>query len=174
MKTLCIKSRCHVKWRNGCVAALILMAVPHVASGHGTRGAVVEKKTMCVFFSYDDDESMSYAKVKIEAPGMELPFQTGATDCNGMICFAPDRDGAWRVSAGDDMGHLQQMVIPVALDTAKSPEQPNQPAQAPATAPQAGSPRDRAGRVVAGVGVIFGLTGLIALWQSRRGRKGPG
>jgi nickel transport protein len=144
-----------------CGALVFSLCVATSARAHGTRATVVEKQTVCVFFAFDDDEPMGYARVKIEAPGLELPFQSGATDMNGMICFAPDRDGQWQVSAGDEMGHMQRVVVPVSANRVEAPGQ--EPSKA-----GSGSPPERMGRVIGGVGIILGVTGIIGLWQARR------
>jgi len=64
------------------------------AMAHGTAAAVIEKRTVCIAFTYDDGEPIGYSKVTISAPESDLPFQSSATDRNGIVCFAPDKVGS--------------------------------------------------------------------------------
>ena len=136
---------------------------------HGTDAAVIEKRTLCVAFTYDDGEPISYAKVTVDAPESDLPFQSSATDRNGIVCFAPDKVGQWQVTVNDGMGHQQQ--LPVAVDDKVDS---SAAAAAPTAAPQAATAgRDKVGGVLAGIGVILSLAGGIALFQARRREKKP-
>jgi len=56
---------------------------------------------------------MSYARVKISAPGAKLTFQSGRTDRNGRFCFFPDTPGDWKVVVDDEMGHRLEVMVPV-------------------------------------------------------------
>lgn len=134
------------------------------AMAHGTAGTVVSKRTTCVLFSYDDGEAMSYAKVTVNEPDVELPFQSGATDKNGIACFAPDRFGQWQINANDGMGHMQKLAVPVveehvASSTISVSSQPATPSQ------------NRPNQILGGLGIIFGLTGIISMIQSCRKEK---
>lgn len=141
---------------------LLLCSAP-LAMAHGTAGERVERRAVCAQFSYDDGEAMSYAKVTVKAPDSEVPFQSGATDRNGIACFAPDRAGTWRLSAGDGMGHLHNLSIAVADETGTGE----------AAKPSAESPpkEPRSGRILAGIGLILAMTGLVALYQAARREK---
>jgi len=133
------------------------------AMAHGTAAAVVEKRTVCAAFTYDDGEPIGYSKVTISAPESALPFQSSATDRNGIVCFAPDKVGQWQVTVNDGMGHQQQLPVPVddTVDTIAAPTAP----------PAATAGRDKVGGVLAGIGVILSLAGIIALYQARRREK---
>jgi nickel transport protein len=71
--------------------AMIFLRPPFLY-GHGARGEV-GSGGIVVSAEYDTGEPMSYAKVKISAPGAELTFQSGRTDRNGRFCFFPDGPG---------------------------------------------------------------------------------
>ena len=148
----------------GCLLAVVLLlCAASSATAHGTSAATIDRRAVCVAFIYDDGEVMNYAKVTVSAPGSETPFQSGATDRNGVACFAPDRAGAWRISAGDAMGHLQGMVIEVA-EGAEGAVTVASVAQ-----PDGGLPRSA--RTLFGVGLILAATGSLALFQAFRREK---
>ena len=63
--------------------------LPSQLCAHGVQGAV-ENGGLVVTAQYDTGEAMSYARVKISAPGARLTFQSGRTDSNGHFCFFPD------------------------------------------------------------------------------------
>lgn len=144
----------------GVMAALIFGSAAGVL-GHGTSGKKVEKSTVCLAFAYDEDEAMSHVKVTVTAPGSDTPFQTLATDRNGIACFAPDAPGEWRAVAGDGMGHQQMMVVPFAgeerpMAVSSPPRQPEVP---------------RSGKlsgVLAGIAIIAAVTGIFAWYRARR------
>ncbi|MCB2218698.1 hypothetical protein [Desulfofustis glycolicus] len=130
-------------------------------NGSGTIGAIVDRNTSCAFFSYDDGEPMGYVKVSVTAPGLDQPFQSGATDRNGLFCFAPDRDGHWLVTANDGMGHQHKLTVTVSDLLGDAPT-------VTTTADPAVSGGDRTSRILAGLGIIFGLTGLLGWYLARR------
>ena len=143
----------------GLMAALLLGSAA-IVLGHGTSGKKVEKSTICLAFAYDEDEVMSHVKVTVTAPGGETPFQTLATDGNGVACFAPDAVGDWRAVANDGMGHQQLMVVPFAGEERH---------QALSSPPQPEAPRtDKRSGMLAGIGIIGSVTGLVAWYRSRR------
>jgi nickel transport protein len=142
------------------LATVLLYCAVSSASAHGTVGRRIEKRTVCVFFSYDDGEPMAYSKVTVNVPESELPFQSGATDRNGVVCFAPDKAGTWRVTAGDGMGH-QQTVSIVITEEGESTSTATQAADT-AVGHGCGS------GILAGLGIIFGCAGTVAWYRSRK------
>ncbi len=139
---------------------LLAMGVAGSAEAHGTIGKRVERRSVCLLFAYDDEEPMNYCKVTVEAPGGGSPYQSLATDRNGVACFALDGAGDWRVVAGDGMGHQQLMVVSVAAgDQGISSPPPQETGE---------SGGNRTSRLIAGIGIICGLTGFFAWHRSRR------
>ena len=146
---------------------LIILMFPWQVLAHGVEGTV-QPGGLAVSFRYSTGEAMSYAKVTVLSPVATHIFQMGNTDKNGRFCFYPDNLGEWRVTANDGMGHQLEVKVPVtdknALDS--SP-------------PVAGtdSLADTKGlRVLTGLSVIFGLSGLLFWWQGvrlKRGRRKP-
>jgi len=132
------------------------------ACAHGVRGRVSSVKTMVIEAEYDDGEPMSYAKVKISAPGAKLTFQPGRTDRNGRFCFFPDVQGEWKVAVSDEMGHRLEVNVPV--DEAMKLK----------TDSAAGRPKSSLSRyekVLIGIGIIFGVSGFFFWRLGMRSRE---
>ena len=119
---------------------------------------------VCVTASYDTDEAMSYAAVTIRAPEKGLDFQTGRTDRNGRFCFFPDGNGEWEVIVSDGMGHRLEMVVPV--------EQASNAVEIKTTGHEAGESSSKFEKVVMGISIIFGISGCLLWWGSRRRGRG--
>ncbi|MCB2215554.1 hypothetical protein [Desulfofustis glycolicus] len=152
----------------GVLAALLfILTGASAALAHGTIGAVVDRKTSCSFFSYDDGEPMGYVKVSVTAPGLDQPFQSGATDRHGIFCFSPDQAGPWLVTANDGMGHQHKLPVTVSDSKAESPT-------VTATEGPLVTGRDRTSQVLAGLGIIFGLTGLFGWYRASRPARPAG
>lgn len=135
--------------------------MPCLVYAHGVQGSV-ENGGLVVTAQYDTGEAMSYAKVSISAPGAKLSFQSGRTDRNGRFCFFPDTVGEWNVAVDDEMGHRLEVDIPV--DEAIKLE----------TGSMAGKSKNSLAKyekVLIGIGIIFGLSGLLFWRLGMRVRK---
>ncbi len=145
----------------GLIIGLALIAAR--AGAHGVRGLIRANETLCGVFSYDDGEPMSYAGVEISAPGSSLSFQSGRTDRNGYFCFKPDVAGEWRLECRDEMGHraVRTTTVSRKMTVVDSTDTPGN---------QDGLVGKKAG-AVCGVSLIFGLSGSIAWWRSRKKQK---
>ena len=80
-------------------------------------------------------------------------FQSGRTDVLGRITFLPDQAGEWRVKVYSEDGHGVDLVLP--LDEHSEASGMDQPLFT------------RYARIVAGVGIILGVFGLISLVRRR-------
>jgi hypothetical protein len=145
------------------VLLLVLLAGAFPVIAHGTGAAIVEGEAVCAYFYYDDGDAMAYVKVTVNAPGLEVPFQSGATDRNGIVCIVPDGDGDWIINANDGMGHMQKLTVPVVGGV--------QNMAALKQSISAGGNADRSGRIATGLGILFGATGLLMWYQARRQLK---
>lgn len=142
---------------------LLLLQVPSQVLAHGVEGTV-QPGGVAVACHYSSGEAMSYAKVTVFPPKTNQPFQVGYTDKNGRFCFYPDALGEWRVTADDGMGHRLEVKVPVTnLDTTKQMPPPSGAANVAAT---------RSLRIIAGLCVIFGLSGFLFWFQGIRLRRG--
>jgi nickel transport protein len=93
------------------LAALVLLLTASPAWAHGVVWSVGAGASV-VEFRYTSDEPMSYADITIQGPGDTTSIQTGRTDAKGRFAFIPDRDGPWRVTADDGMGHVSTAAVP--------------------------------------------------------------
>ena len=90
---------------------LLVFLLPSQFCAHGVK-SFVGSGGIVVTSQYDTGEAMSYARVRILAPGAKLPFQSGRTDRNGRFCFFPDVAGDWEMVVNDEMGHRPEVNVP--------------------------------------------------------------
>ncbi|MFZ5450623.1 MAG: hypothetical protein ACOZF2_01940 [Thermodesulfobacteriota bacterium] len=155
MKTTCLLATTGI--------LLLLLLSPSRVPAHGVEGTV-QSGGVAVACRYSTGEPMSYAKVTIFPPEGKQPFQVGHTDKNGRFCFYPDALGDWRLTADDNMGHKLEVKVPVtSLEAAK---------QVQPTPGAAGVADTRSLRILAGLTVIFGLSGFLFWLQGIRLRRG--
>ena len=138
--------------------AMIFLSPPtlygHAPSGEVGSGGIV------VTTRYDTGEPMSYAKVKISAPGADVIFQSGRTDRNGRFCFFPDAPGDWKVVVDDGIGHRLEMTVPVSEPLGLKSQQQN--------GEQIKSSLSRYERAIMGISIIFGISGILFWWKGKR------
>jgi len=136
---------------------LSLVLFPIMASttwAHGVVYEVKEDKAVILKVGYDDGEPMSYAEVEIFSPRDEkIEYQNGRTDEEGCFAFLPNAVGEWKVKVNDGMGHGVVTKIPVkeGMKTDIS---------------YRGFPRWQ--RLITGISIIWGLTGLILYLKVRK------
>jgi nickel transport protein len=143
------------------VALLAVLALSPAAWGHGTMGSIGEADGLRVYARYDDGAPMDYADVEITTPADGTVFQTGRTDRNGVFMFVPDQPGKWRIVIRDGMGH--QLTLGHRIESLAPAEKTDCPAQPTRT--EAVSRRDG---LIAGIGGIIGVFGLLFGWKARR------
>ncbi len=101
------------------MAALIavIMLVPITILAHGITRTIDQGKSMVVTALYDDGEPISYASVKVFAPGKgDVEYQNGRTDKNGRFAFVPSEAGDWLVRLDDGNGHGFEEHVKVDAD----------------------------------------------------------
>ena len=139
--------------------ATLAFLLPSPLFAHGVKGTVKEGG-LVVTAQYDTGEAMSYAKVKISAPGAKLTFQSGRTDRNGRFCFFPDTPGDWKVVVDDEMGHRLEVMVPV--NEAKELKTDKQ------AGGSAESSLSRYEKALMGISIIFGISGVFFWWKGKR------
>lgn len=102
---------------------------------------------------YDNGEPAAWCEARVMAPGEEEPFLETTTDRNGVVLFAPDRDGEWKVEIDDGLGHRIEARVRVTDGAVRM-------AAAPPGVP-------RLHGALAGLGLIFGIFGVWALIRTR-------
>ena len=139
----------------------VMFLLPLRLYGHGVTGRV-DAGAMVVSAEYDTGEAMSYAKVKVLAPGEKLTFQSGRTDRNGRFCFFPDAGGDWKVVVDDEMGHRLEVAVPVDENLALPATQ--ELGEAGQHSPSVYQ------RAFMGISIIFGIAGMFFWWIGRKKR----
>ncbi|MEN8152423.1 MAG: hypothetical protein ABFR75_00245 [Acidobacteriota bacterium] len=107
--------------------------------------------------NYDSGDPVSEADVQIFSPtDRELIFQHLSTDINGRFLFYPDKTGKWKINVNDGMGHgLVKEIIIENLQTKKISETEH---------PE----YNRFHKIVIGVSIIFGLTGILFFLSAKK------
>ena len=137
----------------------IIFLFPFLVHAHGVKGKV-DIGGVVVSAEYDTGEPMSYAVVKISAPGAKLTFQSGRTDRNGRFCFFPDMPGEWKVVVDDEMGH--RLEVPITVNKAMKLKTDEQAGRS------AGSSLSKYERALMGICIIFGISGVLFLWRGKK------
>ena len=146
---------------NSVLLLMTLLLLPCGVVAHGVKGEIAPgTEAMMVMARYSNDEAMSYAETTIRPPSGEIDFQTGRTDRNGRFCFFPDAEGDWEVIVDDGMGHRLRMVVPVSKN--------RPPASDLMVAPSAGNSVPLITRAFSGLGIIFGISGCLMWWRTRK------
>ncbi len=156
-------------------ALVCLFLLTGEAGAHALTGRVVSAflpaggntaALVAVSFTYSDGTPAAYVQAEIFAPGDEkAEYQNGRTDQNGVIAFAPNRNGTWRVTAFDTSGHKADFSVPVALGAGEENAEPAVPAAAPVSA------LDTPLRAVLGVSLLCNLWLLLGLWKRRSPKR---
>jgi nickel transport protein len=145
------------------LAALIALLLPVCANAHAMLHEVIDGEAVTLRLSYGGAEQPLFEPYEVFAPGLEAPFQSGRVNALGEVSFRPDRPGTWRVRVATEDGH--GAVIRLDVDEAG----------AVAAVPDAhGHGHAYWPRVLAGLGYLLGVFGLLALWRVRRVRTGVG
>lgn len=109
--------------------------------------------------SFDDHQPAKGLSVAVFAPDLSEKFQTGRTDLNGRFVFSPDRPGEWEILVFDQMGHRLEIKVPI--DEAMKVEGKIEEKAIPLYL-----------RIIIGIAIIFGITGLVCLMKLIRHNKG--
>jgi nickel transport protein len=145
------------------LAAWITLLLPLCANAHAMLHEVVDGEAVTLRLSYGGAEQPLFEPYEVFAPGLETPFQSGRVNALGELSFRPDRPGTWRVRVATEDGH--GAVIRLEVDEA---------GVATALPAQHGHAHEYWPRVVAALGYLLGVFGLLALWRARRARTGAG
>jgi nickel transport protein len=138
---------------------------PALLYAHGVTSNI-DTGGIVVSAMYDTGEAMDYARVTVLAPGASLKFQSGRTDRNGRFCFFPDVSGDWKVVVDDEMGHRLEVNVTVdnAMALQVNPENGN----------LGQSLFSGFEKIVIGVSIIFGISGILFWFKARKAGKQGG
>lgn len=138
------------------VAILLVLLLPISMSGHELETTMtLAPPAVVVRAKYGGSDPVAFAKVQVLSPGpSRSEYQNGLTDRNGRFSFVPDGPGAWLVVVDDEEGHRREITVEV-------PSPFSEGAPTVAVAPE------RWMRVLTGLSLLAGLTGLLYGWKSR-------
>jgi len=145
-----------------CIGFSIALLAP--ASGllaHGVDYRIERGQAVMVHFSSQHDGPMAGAGYRVFSPDGKRVFARGHTDALGRAVFVPDRAGDWRMLMATEDGHGAEVGIVVDGD------EPGPGGRTPSAAIGDAGP-GRLSTTAAGIGYLFGLCGLLALWRLRR------
>ncbi|MEN8222612.1 MAG: carboxypeptidase-like regulatory domain-containing protein [Acidobacteriota bacterium] len=137
---------------------IILIVLSPILFSHGVDIVIIKGGTG-IEAKYDSGDPITQAEVTVYSPGNnEEPFQSGVTDRNGRFLFSPDSEGTWKVVVNDLTGHGGTKKIEID-PISKIP------------AGNAEKPLSRGIKVLSGISVIFGLSGILFYLLAVRERK---
>lgn len=142
---------------------LLLIGVlvqPTGAVAHGVDYRIEYGEAVMVHFTSHHGGAMAGAGFRVFSPTGRAAFVSGETDALGRAVFVPNQPGQWRVLMATEDGHGAEVDVPVS-------DKPEYASAGGVT----GSFRPASGRVsatAAGIGYLFGIAGLLALWRLRR------
>lgn len=148
-----------------CFTAVLLVLVlgpvmAVTASAHELRHRLSRAEAVAVQFYLPGHGHPLSEPYEVFAPGSDAPFQTGRVNELGEVVFRPDRDGEWRVRLATGDGH--GTVVRINIDEAGEANW------------QEGRSPGLAGRVIAALGYLLGLFGLMAVWRVRAATRPKG
>ncbi|MCU0589825.1 MAG: DUF4198 domain-containing protein [Syntrophobacteraceae bacterium] len=149
--------------RSALLLLVSVLALPLTAWSHGAFHHVTWKEAVVITAEYDDGEPMSYAEVRIHPPAeAKAAHQVGHMDRRGRFAFVPDAPGQWRITIDGGMGHLVEASVSVNEAHGLQGD------------PEGGRPSSRWQGIAAGLGVIFGLSGILYSLRAGRRNRAPG
>lgn len=136
-------------------ALLVLCCLcPMLVQAHDLRYSVAQGEAVVLRLFHGDDSGFRFQAYEIYRAGETKPYQVGRTDDRGRIAFLPDQAGRWRLIVFSEDGH--GLDIQFTTDAAARPSGLDEPFY------------ERHARILVGVGLIFGLFGVLSLFLSRR------
>jgi len=166
------------------LALVLWLAAPQPAQAHKLLVSAIPKAdgTLAVQVFFPDGAPAQEVPVTL-TPENGSPPLTGKTDTQGNASFAQPKPGAYRLEAGDPLGHRaeKRLVIPGKAAPPATPAAPQQapapsgaaPAPSPTTSAPPATPPPLPGEptpwtsILAGLGFIFGLAAFIMVLKLR-------
>ncbi len=156
--------------------AFFLIAISLVVStgsalAHGiTTDVSIEGGVVIVGAFYSPAQPVAGASVTIYSPAEpENDWQTGKTDKTGHFAFVPDTEGEWLIVIDDQMGHMKKATIVF------TPDLPEESEITEGTVTEPIAPADNglntSLRIIIGLSLIIGITGLFYGLKNRQVRK---
>ncbi len=138
----------------------LFLLLPLTVYSHGMHVSVNKSfPAVTVSATYMGNEPVSYASILVYSPAdNETEYQNGRSDAAGMFAFIPDRAGKWKFVIDDEMGHMKEVEIDVSEEFFSNPEKE--------TLTESGD--NTLLRLLAGLGILLGLTGIFFWIKAHR------
>jgi nickel transport protein len=134
--------------------ALLLLCVLGLAApapAHELRHEVEVREATVVTLRYADGTPFAFEAYELAVAGAQSPLQTGRSDALGRIAFVAPEPGRYTLRSWSEDGHGALLSLEAG---------PGAGAPAPSGA-------DRGLKILAGVGILFGVFGVLALLKRR-------
>jgi nickel transport protein len=136
--------------------ALVFAFLCGPALAHEVHVETAHQSAAVLRLTYADGEPFAFEAYELYLPGKEVPEQVGRTNAQGQIIFLPGQQSAWRVKAFSADGHGIDQRMEFTPTPAEGAGPPVPSAQPP-----------RAWQLATGLGILFGLFGLVQLFSRR-------
>jgi nickel transport protein len=125
------------------------------APAHDVGYTLQSGEATVITLSFGDGSPFAFERYEISPEGDPTPFQVGRTDARGRIAFLAPAAGRWRLRAFAEDGHgLEVMFTTGGEASAATGERPV---------------AERYREILIGLGLIFGVFGLVSLFRRRSG-----
>jgi nickel transport protein len=136
------------------IVILLLAVFSAPAWAHEVKVEISKQDAAVVSLSYADGKPFTYEAYEIYQPGKDIPEQVGRTNASGQIVFLPGAQTEWRIKAYSADGHgIDQQMHVEAGGSAVS---------------NAGGGLPRPLLLLAGLGIVFGIFGVVQLFFRRK------
>ncbi len=144
---------------------LVLFSFGTEILAHGIHFETAQEPPVVIVKAYFSRTSpVAGALVEVYAPGDERPYQTGRSDAEGYFAFLPDRAGEWAVRIDDERGHVDRVAVvvsPAFFEHDDDAQEAVMPAGEKEIEIAEGKGLSAFYRIITGLALIFGLTGII-------------
>ncbi|HET7833682.1 MAG TPA: ABC transporter permease [Gallionella sp.] len=127
------------------------------ALAHEIRVDTTQQAATVIRLTYADGRPFTFEAYELYLPGKDIPEQVGRTNAQGQIIFLSGNQTEWRIKAFSADGHGVDQQMKLAAPSAGSTSTLNASAEPP-----------RALLLAAGLGVLFGVFGLVQLSMRRK------
>lgn len=144
------------------VLLVLAVAWSGPAVAHALLHEVVEGEAVIVRLGFAGAGRPVFEPYEVFAPGSAKPFQAGRVNSLGEVAFRPGEPGTWRLRVFTEDGHGTDITL--EIDAAGAVTR---------TSDGHGHAHGYWTQVLAALGYLLGVFGLLVLWRQRRARVGP-
>lgn len=134
---------------------LCLALLSGAAWSHEVRLEATQQGASVVRLTYADGQPFAFEAYELYVPGKDVPEQVGRTNTQGEVVFLPGSRTQWRLKAYSADGHGVDQVLKVTASATEG-------AKPAATEPP------RTILLASGLGIVFGLFGILQLFQRKK------